>query len=69
MQPLPNATVLRKAIQRAIQQELIRHLRRFNGIPRQHFGLFLKECEWRFNCSDPKEKLRQLKQWIRKNMG
>ena len=35
-----------------------RHLRRFNGIPRQHFGLYLKECEWRFNNSDPKEQLK-----------
>jgi len=26
-----------------------RHLRKFNGIPRQNFPLFLKECEWRFN--------------------
>ena len=26
-----------------------RHLRRFNGIPREHFHLFIKECEWRFN--------------------
>jgi len=26
-----------------------RHLRRYNGIPRTHFHLFLKECEWRFN--------------------
>ncbi|MBK2345311.1 transposase, partial [Francisella tularensis subsp. novicida] len=26
-----------------------RHLRKFNGIPREHFHLFLKECEWRFN--------------------
>jgi transposase-like protein len=31
-----------------------RHLRRFNGVPREHFYLFLKECEWRFNNSDPK---------------
>jgi transposase len=23
--------------------------RRYNGIPRAHFHLFLKECEWRFN--------------------
>ena len=30
-----------------------RHLRKFNGVPKQHFGLFLKECEWRFNNSDP----------------
>ena len=46
-----------------------RHLRRFNGIPRQHFGLFLKECEWRFNCNDPKRQLQQLKQWVKKHMG
>ena len=23
-----------------------RHMRRFNGIPVNHFPLFLKECEW-----------------------
>lgn len=26
-----------------------RHLRRFNGIPKDSFYWFLKECEWRFN--------------------
>ncbi len=26
-----------------------RHLRSFNGIPKHHFHLFIKECEWRFN--------------------
>jgi transposase len=26
-----------------------RHLRRYNGIPRAQFPLYLKECEWRFN--------------------
>jgi transposase len=26
---------------------------KFNGIPRAQFGLCLKECEWRFNNSDP----------------
>ena len=26
-----------------------RHLRRYNGIPKHHFNLYLKECEWRFN--------------------
>ncbi len=40
-----------------------RHLRRFNGIPRQHFPLFLAECEWRFN-DGPAAKLRKiLSQW------
>ena len=46
-----------------------RHMRRFNGIPRKHFPLFLKECEWRFNHSDPKEQLKQLKQLVKENMG
>ncbi|MCB1557717.1 MAG: IS1595 family transposase, partial [Alphaproteobacteria bacterium] len=26
-----------------------RHLRKFNGVPKDNFRLFLKECEWRFN--------------------
>ncbi|MDO9752880.1 IS1595 family transposase, partial [Glaesserella parasuis] len=24
-------------------------LPKFNGIPKAHFELYLKECEWRFN--------------------
>ena len=46
-----------------------RHLRKFNGIPREHFGLFLKECEWRFNNPDPKAQLLLLKQLVKENMG
>jgi len=42
-----------------------RHMRKFNGVPKEHFHLFLKECEWRFNNSDPKSQLHQLKQWVR----
>ncbi len=45
-----------------------RHLRRFNRC-RAHFELFLKECEWRFNHSDPKAQLSQLKQWVKMNAG
>lgn len=41
-----------------------RHLRKFNGIPKKHFELFLKECEWRFNNPKPKIQLLQLKQWL-----
>ena len=44
-----------------------RHLRKFNGIPKKHFYLYLRECEWRFNHSDPKVQLTQLKQWVRKH--
>jgi transposase len=46
-----------------------RHMRKFNGIPAKHFPLFLKECEWRFNNSDPKSQLKQLKQWVNKHMS
>jgi transposase len=45
-----------------------RHLRKFNGIPKEHFHLFLKECEWRFNNPEPKEQLRLLRQLVRKYM-
>jgi transposase len=41
-----------------------RHMRKFNGIPRQNFGLFLKECEWRFNNPNPQSQFKQLKQWV-----
>lgn len=41
-----------------------RHMRKFNGVPKENFGLFLKECEWRFNNPDPKAQLKQLKQWV-----
>jgi transposase len=41
-----------------------RHLRKFNGVPKEHFPLFLKECEWRFNNPNPQTQLRQLNQWV-----
>jgi transposase len=40
-----------------------RHLRRYNGIPKAHFHLFLKECEWRFNYRPASRLLRTLSQW------
>ena len=45
-----------------------RHLRKFNGIPREHFYLFLKECEWRFNHSDSKEQLKLIRHWVRESL-
>ena len=42
-----------------------RHMRKFNGIPRNHFNLFLKECEWRFNMGSPKELLQDLKKLLK----
>jgi len=41
-----------------------RHLRKFNGVPKKHFPLFLKECEWRFNNPNPQTQLTQLNQWV-----
>jgi transposase len=46
-----------------------RHMRKFNGIPKEHFHLFLKECEWRFNNPNPKVQLKQLNQWVRREIG
>ena len=40
-----------------------RHMRKFNGVPKAQFGLYLKECEWRFNNSDPLDQLSKIKQW------
>ncbi|NRN28194.1 IS1595 family transposase [Photorhabdus heterorhabditis] len=38
-----------------------RHMQKFNGIPKKHFELFLKECEWRFNTPGVKDQLYILK--------
>ena len=38
-----------------------RHMKKFNGVPKENFNLFLKECEWRFNMGTPKELLVDLK--------
>ena len=45
-----------------------RHMRKFNGVPKDSFGLFLKECEWRFNNPHPKRQLTQLKHWAIKSL-
>ena len=46
-----------------------RHMRKFNGVPKEHFPLFLKECEWRFNNPKPKAQLRQIKQWVKEYLA
>jgi transposase len=40
-----------------------RVLRKYNGIPKESFPLFLKECEFRFNYGTPKQQLLILKDW------
>ena len=42
-----------------------RHLRKYNGVPRQHFNLFLKECEWRFNNGNSADLLKDLKSTLK----
>ena len=45
-----------------------RHMRKFNGIDKNNFYLFLKECEWRFNNPNPTTQLKQLNQLVRGNL-
>ena len=40
-----------------------RVLRKYNGVPKNNFHLFLKECEFRFNYGTPKQQLAILKKW------
>jgi transposase len=44
-----------------------RHLRRFNGIKKENFYWFLKECEWRFNGGNHQTLLKQLKYWVKRS--
>ena len=40
-----------------------RVLRKYNGIDRKSFPLFLKECEFRFNSDTPSRQLQTLRDW------
>lgn len=40
-----------------------RRLRAYNGIPRQHFHLFIKECEWRFNYRPMSNMIQSITAW------
>ena len=43
-----------------------RHMHKFNGVPMEHFWLFLMECEWHFNNLKPQAQLKMIKQWVMK---
>lgn len=45
-----------------------RHLRKFNGIPKKHFELYLKECKWRFNNNEMKSQIAMLKQMVKDSL-
>lgn len=40
-----------------------RVLRKYNGINKKNFHLFIKECEFRFNYGSPSEQLKILRKW------
>lgn len=40
-----------------------RVLRKYNGIDKKNFHLFIKECEFRFNYGAPSNQLKVLKKW------
>ena len=40
-----------------------RVLRKYNGIDKKNFHLFIKECEFRFNYGTPSQKLKTLRKW------
>ena len=46
-----------------------RHLRKFNGVSKDHFALYLKECEWRFNNPCFTRQIRILWRWVKRFMG
>jgi transposase len=39
-------------------------LRKYNGIPKSNFLLFLKECEFRFNYGTHKKQLKIMEKWV-----
>ena len=53
---------------RTLWNQAKRHLRKFNGIPKEHFELYLKECEWRFNHGEIKVQISILKQLVKQNL-
>ena len=42
-----------------------RHLRKYNGIPKNNFYFFLKECEWRFNFGPARRLMKDLKKMLK----
>lgn len=43
-----------------------RHLRRFNGVPKGSFPLFLQEVVWRHNTGTPEDQLQSLRKLLRR---
>ncbi|HFA5919261.1 TPA: IS1595 family transposase, partial [Neisseria gonorrhoeae] len=46
-----------------------RHLRKFDGIPKEHFEPYLKECGRRFDNSGVKVRISILKQLVKQDLS
>jgi transposase len=44
-----------------------RHMRKYNGIPKEHFELYLKECEFRFNYRPIENMYKTLYNWVKED--
>ncbi|SCW11895.1 conserved hypothetical protein [Neisseria gonorrhoeae] len=44
-------------------------MRKFDGIPKEHFGLYLKECGRRFDNSGVKVQISILKQLVKQDLS
>lgn len=44
-------------------------MRKFNGVAKDRFHLFLKQSGPRFNNSGPKSHLKLLNQWVKEKLG
>ena len=42
-----------------------RTLARYNGVPKHHFDLYLKECEWRYNYRPVAQLQKTLYNWVK----
>ena len=45
-----------------------RHMRKFNGVPKAQFRLYMTECEWRFINSHPLDQSSKIKQWVNRHV-
>jgi len=62
---ISTGSTLRQAQDEDFWNQAKRHLRKYNGIPKKNFDLFLKECEWRFNYGPPDQLLKTLRKWLK----
>lgn len=45
-----------------------RYMKKYKGIAKENFPLFMKECEWQYNNEDVFEKIKILKKWVEEEL-